>query len=88
MVAVRLPSQLRKYAADTEVVAGDGDTVAEVLGALRDVHAVPRLIELVGDSKDPPLTMDRTLGVVERVERCHEGPEDLGLDPIEVESGH
>lgn len=30
---------------------------------------LPRLVELVGDSKHPPLTMDRTLGVIERVLR-------------------
>ena len=30
---------------------------------------LPRLIELVGNSKHPPLTLDRTLGVVERVLR-------------------
>lgn len=38
MVAVRLPSQLRKYAADAEFVEGAGGTVAAVLRAVVDAN--------------------------------------------------
>ncbi|MDJ0923952.1 MAG: molybdopterin-binding protein [Acidimicrobiia bacterium] len=50
MVTVRLPSQLRKYAAGSEFVDGDGQTVGAALRAATALHPelAPRLFDTAG----------------------------------------